>query len=534
MNATTDSGAGHAPPPAPQPFSQNGQTPPPNAGQNQDAARIVRSNNKMVPLIIVAVVLLLLGGIAFMSGLFGHRGEKPEATETVDLNPPDASDKSQSGQDPTEKYSASFNSASLNPSKVSSLADEQARVETSTLTGKDLTRRGRLSNEQVTIPPDEPMAGYSAPRSKADVDRRFRADQARMNRDNQRVIQTMYATPETAAEKRLRLEQQEEKRYARAQQDRMLSLSEKAINQQLAGPDANPSNGAVATTSVTGSRKTAVDNLPEANGGPLLMEQYYELKGLTGGNLTPQYQRMFAREIEAERSAQNVGAVTTVINKQAGVATRSRSIEGTTFYTQNGRSVAPQQSLSSRNLAIPAVIHGDADNVVIRNGSTVSIRLTQDTQLLLNGDRLFLPANSLISGVCSISGERIIVRVGNIRQGVYLYQADLTAYDLDGQMGIRVPDLADKNKAAQQMVQAGSQSASSPMMLIPQGSAANQIGTQVGVQAASTLFSSIRQYAVTKMASARITIRPNYQILLKAGQSGRSSKVFAANEDDSQ
>ena len=505
-----------------------------NAGQNPDAARVARSNNKMVPLIIAALVLLLLGGIGFMSGLFGHRGSTEETSQTVDLTPPDASDKLQSGQDPTEKYSASFNSSSLNPSKVNTLADEQARQETSTLTGKDVTRRERFSNEHVAIPSDEPMAGYRSPRSKADVDRHVRTEQAKMNRENQRVIQTTYASPETTAEKRVRLEQQEEKRYTRAQQDRMLSLSEKAINQQLATPptDASTSRGPVAGPTVAGGRKTVTEEGSDVADAPLMMAQYYELKGLSGENLSPQYQRMFAREINAERTGTGVGPVTTVVNRQPGVATRSRSEEGTTFYAQNGRAVAPQQSLSSRNLAIPAVIHGDADNVVVGNGSTVSIRLTQDTQLLLNGDRLVLPANSLVSGVCSISGERIIIRVGNIRQGAYLYQADLTAYDLDGQLGIRVPDLADKNKVAQQLVQAGSQSAGSPMMLIPQGSAANQIGTQVGVQAASTLFNSIRQYAVTKMAGARITIRPNYQIFLKAGQSGRSSKVFAASEDD--
>lgn len=99
--------------------------------------------------------------------------------------------------------------------------------------------------------------------------------------------------------------------------------------------------------------------------------------------------------------------------------------------------------------------------------------------------------------------------------GNSIYPLTVQVHDMDGQLGIYVPNLNDKNKVAQSI----GRMAVSPMsggFFVGQGGIGQQVGTQVAVQGAQQVMQSARQYVTARAQNPKVTIRPNYQILLKS------------------
>ena len=163
---------------------------------------------------------------------------------------------------------------------------------------------------------------------------------------------------------------------------------------------------------------------------------------------------------------------------------------------------------------IPAVVHGEGEGITVENGMSIWIRLTQETQLIVGKNKLKLPVNSLISGNCSVNGDRVKIIVTNIRVENSLYQIHLVAFDLDGKEGLYVPGLQEKTKIAQSLSQSASGSVS-PYMFLPQGSVGQQVGAQVAIQATNAGFNVARGLIQQKMSQPKVTIKSNHRILLR-------------------
>jgi conjugative transposon TraM protein len=165
--------------------------------------------------------------------------------------------------------------------------------------------------------------------------------------------------------------------------------------------------------------------------------------------------------------------------------------------------------------AIEAVIHGDADHVTVTNGSTIKLRLLQDIQV----GNFLVPRNSLLSGECVISGERVQVLLSSLRVNSSIMPIKMRVYDIDGHAGIYVPDLAVKNQIAQtgaQTVTGGS--LNMPYMIPSGGSMAEMLVGQTAVQGTNLAVNGIRTLAAKKMSQQKVTIRPNYRVYLKQDQ----------------
>jgi conjugative transposon TraM protein len=165
--------------------------------------------------------------------------------------------------------------------------------------------------------------------------------------------------------------------------------------------------------------------------------------------------------------------------------------------------------------AIEAVIHGDANQVTVTNGSTIKLRLSQDIQV----GTYLLPSNSLLSGECVISGERVQVFLTSVRVNSSIIPIKMRVYDIDGHSGIYVPDLAVKNQIAQtgaQTVTGGS--LNMPYMIPSGGSMAEMLVGQTAVQGANLAVNGIRSLAAKKISQQKVTIRPNYRVYLKQDQ----------------
>jgi hypothetical protein len=170
----------------------------------------------------------------------------------------------------------------------------------------------------------------------------------------------------------------------------------------------------------------------------------------------------------------------------------------------------------SANDAVCAVIHGyGSEGIKVQNGTVVKIRLVQNTIVRVKREPLLLEKGTIVNGRCTIGDERIFIEVTSVVFENAIYPLTVQAYDMDGQLGIHVPNLKDKNLVARNI----SRTAVSPInggFFVGQGGIGQQVGTQMAVQGAQQVVQSAKQYVTARAQNPKVTIRPNYQILLKS------------------
>ncbi len=180
-----------------------------------------------------------------------------------------------------------------------------------------------------------------------------------------------------------------------------------------------------------------------------------------------------------------------------GLSTRTRELppvmSGSGFYELSDHSTQEQ------NNAISAVIH---ESQTVVSGATIKIRLTQD--VFVQGQ--LIPSGSFMYGTCTLNGERLTISIPSFRYRNSIYPVDLSAYDLDGLAGVRVPGSISRDATKQgtdQAIQAMSIGTLDPS-LQAQAAAA-------GIETAKTLLSR-------KVKLIKVTIKADYPLLLKSSK----------------
>lgn len=468
-------------------------------------------------------ILLLFGGFAFLLGvaIFGFLGgfissdTVPSAKQAdggaSSLAPPEARPHHLDGKEKYDKYG--YEAGSLNPT-TSAAMDRQVAVGTQLLTGKDPSTT-RSTNESLTeadLNAIRKQAGQTTePYQTATERKTAQYGQLKRQFDHQQaerdaIYRTMHRSPKGR-------EQLAEDRTIKRQRDLDQQTADALLRQ------IETANGRMAAGTAIGTASSV--------SAPLHMAEYRELKAKYGGELPPSYRTLFAREIAVEEGTDKPFSVGLETNGeiQSIVSTERKAINlsNSGFYGLNtlvsnspaNRTVGPPSPTLS---SIPAVVHGDGDAVTVQNGSTLTLRLLEETSLRLNGKWVKLPAQTLLAGTCSINADRVNVAVTSIRLGNDIYPIRLTVYDLDGRPGLSVPKLADKNRLAQGLGNSAGQAVSSPYYFVPQGSFGQQVGSQLAMQVTNTAFQGIRSLVQSKLNAVKVTVRPNYRIILRPEQ----------------
>lgn len=494
------------------PFLKKGPVTNPTLTAGQETAKNLSLSRKKVLVMLAPGVLLIGIGIYGVQGGFittGNPNPTDSTATVVDLSPPLAKPH---GLKNDVKYDNTFSTGDLKPSATKPRTDQQAQASSQLLTGQS-AKVGLSSNEHLTETDlahvNQTGAPVSVP-SKASVNRQYAMDAERARREQERVMRTLYRAPKSREQLAEDRQSQEERTYNRQATERLLRQIE-------------------------GGNRPASPSPPDRTGaaaGPLYMDEYRKMKQAYGGQLPVQYADLFKREMAADRQGGSApsqpgnrpsGTLILPENDNVPVVSNARNA----FYGTGRRALRATNMPNSQNMAIPAVIHGESNLITVASGSTVKIRLLEDTQLLLNGELVTLPANALVSGICHIADERLMVTVNTLRQGNYLYETDLVAYDLDGRAGLRVPHLNEKNRVAQALSQSAQSAAMSPAYLIPQGGVGQQVGAQVALQAGTTLFQGARALIQGKLSAPKASIKANYRIFLKSGGRTGAGKALA-------
>lgn len=190
------------------------------------------------------------------------------------------------------------------------------------------------------------------------------------------------------------------------------------------------------------------------------------------------------------------GGITRLL-ASGGQAAHEQGIVG--FYT------LPDTQITTvlQDNAVLAAVHGKQE---LTNGSTVRLRLLQ--QVSIGG--LDIPKDHLLFAEVRLSGERLEMKISNIRYGHSLLPVDLQVYDLDGIRGVHIPGSITRDgmkESADRSLQRLGLSALDPSWETKAAS--------MGMEAAKNLLSK-------KIKQPKVTLPMDYRILLFDQKKDRS------------
>lgn len=161
---------------------------------------------------------------------------------------------------------------------------------------------------------------------------------------------------------------------------------------------------------------------------------------------------------------------------------------------------AAQHKPDSAFKAIPALIDG---NQKVLNGGVVKLRLADTVRI--NG--MLLQKGQSLSGSCTVTNQRLLLDIRNIRLGTSIIPVNLTVFALDGMAGIPAPE-AEIGEAAGQ----GTAGALENMQFL---SADYSLGTQ----AATAGISAAKGLLGRKARRIRVKLHGGQPVLLKVNKS---------------
>lgn len=167
----------------------------------------------------------------------------------------------------------------------------------------------------------------------------------------------------------------------------------------------------------------------------------------------------------------------------------STAVQPNAFYTIEQNADSLQQN------SIQAVIH---ETQTIVNGSIVKLRLSTDVTL----QGTVIPKNTFLYGTAALKGERLEVKIDNIRYRNSIFPIQLSVYDIDGIEGIYVPGTINRDSAKA--------SADRSIQTLGLTGITDSWGAQaagMGIEAAKSLMSK-------KVKLIKVQVKAGYQVLL--------------------
>ena len=164
------------------------------------------------------------------------------------------------------------------------------------------------------------------------------------------------------------------------------------------------------------------------------------------------------------------------------------------FLTAEGRTAASDA---------PTVRACVAATQVIRAGSTVRLRLLEAVRI----DGVVIPRNTPVYGTATISGMRLQVVVSSVEYNGRIFAVEASAYDLDGQPGLNVPNSRERTALKDALASVGQTAGTSVNVTRSAGQQVLSTVAQGGLQASS-------RYIAEKLREVKITLKANHRLLL--------------------
>ncbi|WP_419699056.1 conjugative transposon protein TraM [Mucilaginibacter sp. NFX135] len=173
-----------------------------------------------------------------------------------------------------------------------------------------------------------------------------------------------------------------------------------------------------------------------------------------------------------------------------------RDIQNPALVQEKLKATAVVQKPDSAFKAIPATIDG---NQKVAPGGV--IRLVSSDTMRING--MLLQKGQSLSGLCTVTNQRLLLDIRNVRLGTSIIPVNLTVFSLDGMAGIAAPE-AELDEAAGQGVNGALES----MQFL---SADYSLGTQAATAGISTAKSLLGK----KVRKIRVKLHGGQPVLLR-------------------
>ncbi|MDR2970076.1 MAG: conjugative transposon protein TraM [Tannerellaceae bacterium] len=390
---------------------------------------------------------------------------------------PSAEDKAQ------EQAQAGFNTDIPMPNEESMIGDKRDAYEQEQVRQKQAERMRSLSDfsaligenapqqsEDLALMTDEPAQstgdGYT-PRTNPSI----QASTMAYN-DINRTLGSFYETPQEDPEKE-ELKRQVEELQVQAQEsenrknstEEQLALMEKSFQMAAkympgtTGTAAAPS-GNVSEPATTTSGKTS---------GTTLAAPITQVREQTVSALLPEMSD--AEFVRAYSQPRNMGFLTVAGDADTGVKN-----------------------------TIAACVHVDQ---TVTDGQHVRLRLLEPMQ----AGSMVIPRNAVLSAEAKIGDDRLEITVQSLESGGTIVPVSLTAYDLDGQSGIFIPNLQELNAAKEIVANMGSNAGTSISL-------SSDAGGQFAADMGRNLIQGVSQFASKKLREVKVHLKAGYRVLL--------------------
>lgn len=456
-----------------------------------EKAKQLSKPSKHIFMVLLPIPILIVVGI--MGNIQGWIGKSEKGTSDdlgMAMTVPDAKVKDLEKDKKYGNYSVETPLNDVNGLGIS--FDDNSNINSKMLNGETGTSMGIASNNDKSVDDLAAEMGSNANRGSSVTSNEDKlssqqkknrawensvAQQRGLNRKVNSTVDAMYRNPSLSREERLGQERMSTEERQRIQaNEKLLDLLDRQIQQQ-----GQPGVG----TSAVPVRTTV-----SRRGNSIVKSENYEIEPYQG----------------------------------AAIGTNGRE-GGNSFYGLNGRKLRNTRPLKISS-SIRAAVHGDGDGITVTNGSSVAIRMQDETVIGIEGESLVLPKNTLVYGISRINGDRIDITVSKIRMDNFIYNVQMEVYDLDGRKGLYVPDMKLKQRTNSSIVQ-GSTQLASPGYIVG-GSVGQQVGGQLASQGVGMALNAGKNILTRKAQQPKAQIRPNYQILLR---SGTATTAMNLNED---
>lgn len=143
------------------------------------------------------------------------------------------------------------------------------------------------------------------------------------------------------------------------------------------------------------------------------------------------------------------------------------------------------------------------ETVTVKDGETVCLRLLEAARVA----NMHIPKNALFTAVAKVQGNRLLLSVTSIEHRERIMSVNLSAYGLDGQLGVFIPNSEEVN-ALKETVAGMGQSAGTSFTFN------SSAGQQLAADAGRGIMQGASQYLNKKMREVKVTLKSGHKLFL--------------------
>jgi len=153
---------------------------------------------------------------------------------------------------------------------------------------------------------------------------------------------------------------------------------------------------------------------------------------------------------------------------------------------------------------VSACVHADQ---TIMDGQNVRLRLLEPMQ----AGNIVIPRNTRLTGTARIQGERLGITLNSLEYEGIIIPVELRVYDLDGQSGIFIPNMAELNAAKEIVANMGTSAGTSITL-------SNDAGKQFAADMGRNAIQGVSQFTAKKLREVKVHLRDGYRVYLLASK----------------